>query len=158
MSEAAFEKSYELRGLLLPLSKGNLLLPNAAVVEVLSYPEVTASTADLPDWVLGRFDWRSLSLPLISWDHLLDQEMTEDKGQRKRVAVCHLFSTKKKRSFVGVEVRGMPSLVSVTEADLQAEADSADTEACILGSIRMQDVMARIPDLDGLGKLLSSLG
>jgi len=158
MSEATFEKSYELQGLLLPVMDGNLLLPNAAVVEVLSYPAVTAADTDTPDWILGYFEWRNLSLPLISWGHLLGQDVTEDQGQRKRVVVCHLFSADKKQSFVGVEVRGLPSLVPVTKAGLQAEDDSADAETCTLGTVKIQDVSARIPDLDGLGKLLSSLG
>ena len=73
MPEAATEKSHELRGLLLPVSDANLLLPNATVVEVLSYPDVTRADAGSPDWYLGKFIWRHLTLPLISWGHLSGQ-------------------------------------------------------------------------------------
>ena len=158
MSEAAFEQGYELRGLLLPLMDSNLLVPNAVVVEVLSYPEVTGAATDAPDWYLGRFDWRNLSLPLISWDYLQGGEVTVDEGQRKHVAVCHLFSADDTVSFVGVETHGLPTLVSVTKADLEAEIDSADAESCRLGEVRVQGIIASIPDLDALGKMLAPLG
>ncbi len=158
MSEAEFEQSHELRGLLLPLMGSNLLLPNAAVVEVLSYPKVTGAATDTPVWYLGRFDWRNLPLPLISWDYLQGLDVTVDEGQRKRVVVCHLFSADDTVSFVGVETRGLPILVSVTKADLEAEDDSADSESCILGEVRIQGIIVRIPDLDALGKMLTFLG
>ena len=155
MSKSASEQDHTLSGFLLPLTGGSLLLPNAVVVEVLGYPETIASVADRPDWYLGRFGWRSLSLPLVSWERLMGQAATADAGQRKGVAICHLFSADDSASFVGLETSGLPRLVTVTEAGLQALADSAVPESCILGEVRLQEIRAHIPDLDALGKLLA---
>lgn len=148
----------EIRGLLLPLAGSNLLLPNAAVVEVLRLPEVSDPPTDAPDWFKGRFEWRHISLPLVSWDHLLGQEVSGDKGGRRRVAVCHLFSAGKSRTFVGIETYGMPNLLTVVEADLEVEDDLADKKSCILGEVTVKGVDARIPDLDALGKKIKALG
>ncbi len=157
MSEVAIEPSDELRGLLLPLGNGNLLLPNAAVVEVLIYPPVKKPAANMPDWYLGRFRWRNLALPLVSWDSLMSLAVTTEEGLRKRVAVCHLFSAGDAGSFVGLETIGLPSLVSITEAELRAETDSADPESFILGELSLQGVVARIPDLGALAKMIASV-
>lgn len=154
MSETATGQDHALRGILLPIADRKLLLPNAAVVEVLSYPETIEPAADTPDWYVGRFDWRSLSLPLVSWGHLMGQVVTTDGQRHKGVAICHLFSADQSVSFVGLETSGLPSLVSVTEAGLQAQAGSAEPEACILGEVSLQDIRAYIPDLDALGKIL----
>jgi len=156
MSETASGKNHALKGILLPIAGSKLLLPNAAVVEVLSYPETIEPAEDTPGWYVGCFDWRGLSLPLVSWGCLMGQVVTEDGQRHKGVAICHLFSADHTASFVGLETSGLPSLVSVTEAGLQAQAGSAEPEACILGEVRLQDIRAHIPDLDALGAKLIS--
>lgn len=154
MSKTASGKNRALNGILLPIAGSKLLLPNAAVVEVLSYPETIEPVADTPDWYLGRFGWRSLSLPLVSWGCLMGQVVATDGQRHKGVAICHLFSADHAASFVGLETSGLPSLLAVTEVDLRGKAGAADPESCILGEVSVQNIRAHIPDLDALGKMI----
>lgn len=154
MTKEPSDQHPALSGLLLPLAGGNLLLPNAAVVEVSGYPETIEPVAGSPDWYLGHFDWRGLTLPMVEWERLMGLPAVADPGGRKSVAICHLFSADDTALFVGVETTGLPRLVPVTEAGLQAQAESAVPESCILGEVRLQDVMAYIPDLDALGRMI----
>ena len=153
MGEGDHELDPVVAGLLLPLAHGNLLLPATVVVDLLGYPENVHPAADHPDWLGGWFDWRGLSLPLVSWERLAGQ--SGNTGSRKRVVVCHLFASDEVASFVGLEITGLPRQLSVKEADLQARAGSADPESCILAEVRVQDSPAYMPDLDALGKILA---
>ena len=158
MTKAASQRQHTLSGLLLPLTGSNLLLPNAAVVEVSGYPETIEPVAGAPDWYLGHFDWRGLSLPLVRWERLMGRPVAADPATRKSAAICHLFSAGHAGSFVGLETSGLPRLVTVTEAGLKAKADSAAPGSCVMGKVRVQDTMAYIPDLDALGGVIGSLG
>lgn len=158
MTKTGSQRQHTLSGLLLPLTGSHLLLPNAAVVEVSGYPEKIEPVAGAPDWYLGHFDWRGLSLPLVEWERLMGWPAAADPAVRKSVAICHLFSAGHAGSFVGLETSGLPRLVSVTEAGLKAKTDSAAAGSCILGKVRVQDTMAYIPDLDALGGVIGSLG
>lgn len=155
MAKARHDQSHVLSGLLLPLTGCKLLLPNAAVVEVVGYPETIEPVADTPDWYLGRFGWRGLSLPLVEWERLVGRPATVDPGERKSIAICHLFSVGHAAAFVGLETSGLPRLVPVTEAGLQAQVDSAVPKSCILGEVGLQDTRTYIPDLDALGGMIA---
>lgn len=157
MPEASIEISHELRGLLLPVGDSNLLLPNATVVEVLIYPEVTQAEAGSPDWYLGEFIWRHLSLPLVSWEHLSGLAGVIDTQQRKRVAVCHLTGVGNEAHFVGLQTSGMPRLIPVSRKLIQAQADSADDETCVQGELKIEDALAHIPDMKALGQMITEL-
>ena len=153
MSETSTGQDPSVEGLLLPLAEGNLLLPSAVVVELLGYPETVTPGENTPDWLAGRFDWRGLSLPLVSWDYPAEQAGSA-RGLRKHIVVCHLFSTGDGAPFAGLEITGLPRRVSVTKADLQVRAGSADPKSCILAEARVHDSLVRIPDLDALGRML----
>ena len=47
----------EIRGLMIPVTNGRVLLPNASVAEVitLSTPE---KVPNAPEWLMGRINWR----------------------------------------------------------------------------------------------------
>lgn len=150
------EQQHTLSCLLLPLAAGNLLLPNAAVVEVSAYPAAIEPVEHAPDWYAGRFRWRGLSLPLVEWERLMGQSATVDPDRRKSLAICHLFSADAAALCMGLEISGLPRLLALTQAGLQTQVDSAVPESCILGAVRLQDTVAWIPDLDALGRMIVS--
>ena len=59
----------DIRGVLIQIAGGRLLLPNATVSEVLSFapPEPLEGA---PDWILGSIRWRGWQLPLVAWARL----------------------------------------------------------------------------------------
>jgi chemosensory pili system protein ChpC len=70
------EQPREIRGLMIQITNGRLLMPNANVSEV-----ITLSTPDrvpnAPDWLLGRVSWRGWRLPLISFSLLAGMALDE---------------------------------------------------------------------------------
>ncbi|WP_456406948.1 chemotaxis protein CheW [Thiolapillus sp.] len=146
----------ELQGLLIPQRQTPLLLPSAAVIEILGYREIAEDASDA-GWLLGSFSWRNLVLPLVSMERVLGVER-EGKRGRKRIIVVHVFSDKLKVPFIGIEATGMPRMVNLNEDTLEIVAgDPWPQDWPICDKVKVQDVEALIPDLDRLGALLTEV-
>ncbi len=74
---AETNSSNEIRGVLLPLNSGKLLLPNAAISEVVSYRQPERLDGDKPGWLLGHFSWRQQQIPLVCFDSLVGQQAVD---------------------------------------------------------------------------------
>ncbi len=143
-----------LRCLLLPLAGSNLLLPANAVVEVL--PDANIEPVDgSPGWMLGRVEWRSVSVPLVSFEALAGGALPAP-GQCCRVAVCRTLSGSGELDFHGLLLQGIPRIVQVRESELtllQSESDSAP----VLSRVEVRGQLAVIPDLERLEQHLHHL-
>ncbi len=143
--------------LLIPQRQTPLLLPSASVIEIIGYRELKEGGEAAPAWLLGRFEWRHLQLPLISMERLLGVERQRRRG-RKRIIVIHVFDERLKYPFVGVDATGMPRLVNIDEAALKVEASEGwPLEWPVLYKVSVQGNEALVPDLDRLGDLIVSL-
>jgi len=157
MSDRAENSVQEVQGLLIPQRQLPLLLPSAAVIEIIGYRELIKERDDVPGWLLGHFEWRHLMLPLISMERLLGVEREERRG-RKRIIVIHVFDDELEHPFIGVEATGMPRLVNVNERSLSVETGEEWPEDWpVLYKARVQETEALIPDLDRLGRLALEL-
>ncbi|WP_456378371.1 chemotaxis protein CheW [Thiolapillus sp.] len=148
--------AHELQGLLIPQRQMPLLLPAAAVIEILGYREINENTTEA-SWLLGSFSWRNLVLPLISMERVLGVER-EGKRGRKRIIIVHVFSDKMKTPFIGIEATGMPRLVTLNEDNLElVEGDPWPDDWPISDRVKVQEAEALIPDLERLGALLQKI-
>ncbi len=149
----------QIQGLLIPQRQLPLLLPSAAVIEILGYRELRQPEAGHPAWLLGHFEWRHLWLPLISMERLLGVEREQPAGRRrgrKRIIVIHVFDERLEHPFVGVDATGMPRMVNVNEEVLQvAPRGPWPDDWPVLYKVQVQETEALIPDLDRLGRLVA---
>jgi len=149
--------SPEVQGLLIPQRQTPLLLPSASVIEIIGYRELSGDDGDAPSWMLGRFEWRHLMLPLVSMERLLGVERQARRG-RKRIIVIHVFDERLEHPFIGVDATGMPRLVNINSESLQAEEKHDWPEEWpVLYKVKVQETEALVPDLDRLGELAASL-
>ncbi len=150
----------DLQGLLIPQRQTPLLLPVSTVIEILGYREIMDADSEA-GWLLGRFSWRNLTLPLISMERLLGVEREERRGRgrgRKRIIVVHVFSDRLDAPFVGIEATGMPRMVRLNEKNLAVmEDESWPGDWPISYKVSVQEAEALIPDLDRLGELVADL-
>ncbi|MCW8906549.1 MAG: chemotaxis protein CheW [Sedimenticola sp.] len=153
MSEV--ESGGEVRGVLLPLRQGQLLLPNAAVCEVVSYRQPDPLEGDGPGWVLGRFNWRNHAMPLVSYEALLDQEEGEI-GHRARVAICNTLSGDTLMPYIGILLNSAPHLVRITEQMIETQAGVQEAPM-VKAAVSVNGVAALVPDLDALEAALADL-
>lgn len=146
----------EVRGVLLPLQEGQLLLPNATVCEVVSYRSPDAVSSAVPDWILGAFGWRNHAVPLVSYERILGQESGEI-GHRARVAIVNTLNGNDRLPYIGILLRSAPHLVRVTEDTIAPAAADQPPAAMVASRAVVNGVDALIPDLDALESALAEL-
>ena len=141
----------EIRGLMIQITNGRLLLPNANVSEVitLSTPD---RVANAPDWLLGRVNWRGWRLPLISFSLLAGMALDE-RATGGRVCVMKALSGHPKMPFIALLAQGFPRLTTINIDQLVPLGDSFG-RAGVLMDVMLRDDQAVIPDLAKVEQLI----
>lgn len=138
----------EIRGLMIPVANGRLLLPNATVAEVITYsaPERAAAA---PDWLLGLVGWRGWRVPLVSFPRLAGIGR-EDNFTQTKIAVLKALGGNPKLPFVALLTQGFPRLVTVTPDSLVPTDESGKRAVGVHSEVLVRDDPAIIPDLDAI--------
>jgi chemosensory pili system protein ChpC len=148
------ESTQEIRGVLIQVEGARLLLPNAAISEVLSFAPPDA-VPGAPDWLLGRIRWRGWQLPLVSFARL-SGVADEQGGLGNKVIVLKALGGDQRAPYFALLTQGFPRLVTVSRERLVSdpEAQSGLPEA-VSALVALNDDEAWIPDL---GYVESSIG
>ena len=146
--------SHDIRGVLIQVAGGRLLLPNATIAEVLSYadPEPVANT---PDWLLGRIRWRGWQLPLIAFSRL-SGIADERGGLGSKVVVLKALGGDAKAPYFAILTQGFPRLVTVSQDTVVADAHDED-EALpngVQGRVLLNEDPALLPDLERVESMI----
>lgn len=142
----------DIRGVLIQVTGARLLMPNAAIAEVLSYadPEPVEGT---PDWLLGQVRWRGWQLPLVAFSRLTGIA-EEQPGLGNKMIVLKAFGGQGKVPFFAVLTQGFPRLVTVSRNGLvPVESDEA-LPAGVLGRVELNDDPALLPDVARLEAMI----
>jgi len=150
------KKRAEIRGVLLPLQSGQLLLPNMLMSEVIGYREPDEIPVGSPDWLLGVIVWRHLPVPVVSFDVLLGAPQ-QGAGHRARIALCKTISEASTRPYTAFLLQSIPRLVSVTEKSISAIASDNRQNPLLAHHVNINDQEAWIPDLDALEQSLTEV-
>jgi chemosensory pili system protein ChpC len=139
------QDSDDIRGVLIQVAGGRLLLPNATIAEVLSYAEPEADASGV-DWLLGRMRWRGWQLPLVAFSRLAG--IGEDKpGLGSKVIVLKALGGDRRLPFFAVVTQGFPRLVTVSRTALSIESQDAPLPRGVQAFVRLNDEPALLPDL-----------
>jgi len=142
-------KQFEaVHSLLLPLNKEVLILPNAAVAEIVPYSEAD-QVNDAPQWFLGQLSWRERRIPFISFELASDGEAGKIH-KHCRIAVLNTLNGNSKLPYIAVLSQGLPSLQLVRPNNIQY-ADSAIVQRqSIKAYVNLNGIAAIVPDIDDL--------
>jgi len=140
--------SHDIRGVLIQIAGGRLLLPNATIAEVLSFadPDPVANT---PDWLLGRIRWRGWQLPLIAFSRL--SGIAEEKGGLgSKVIVLKALGGDAKTPYFALLTQGFPRLVTVSQDTVMADAHAEDETLPngVQARVLLNEDQALLPDLE----------
>jgi chemosensory pili system protein ChpC len=144
----------ELATLLLPVFGKQLVLPNVTVAEIIPYVEAQAE-ADVPGWYLGRFSWRNISVPLVSFE-AINAEAFTSQGKTRRIAVLNGIVDGEKLPFCGIVTQGSPRLMRVMPDEV-ANDESGHTGPAELATVLISGEPAVIPDIDFIQQQLLAL-
>jgi chemosensory pili system protein ChpC len=137
--------SRDIRGVMITVGDGRLLLPNASVAEVITYSD-PEPVGDAPPWLLGRVRWRGWRLPLLSFAKFAGWD-EEEGSYGAKVAVLKALGGNPKLPFFAVRSQGFPRLVTVPQSALQEAHDIKETPLGIHSRVVLNDEAAVVPDM-----------
>ena len=145
--------SQDIRGVLIQVAGGRLLLPNATIAEVLSYAD-PEPIADAPDWLLGRIRWRGWQLPLVAFARL-SGIAEEQGGLGSKVIVLKALGGDPKAPYFAILTQGFPRLVTVARDTVVTDttSDEALPEG-VQARVLLNEDEALLPDLEHIEVLV----
>ena len=145
---------HDIRGVLIQVAGGRLLLPNATIAEVLSYAD-PEPVADTPDWLLGRIRWRGWQLPLIAFSRLTGLA-SESGGLGSKVIVLKALGGDPKFPYFALLTQGFPRLVTVSPDTVVADGGDADDTlpAGVQCRVMLNQDHDFLPDLEGIERMI----
>lgn len=135
----------ELATLLIPVTGKQLVLPNVTVAEIIPYVE-PVTEAGKPEWYLGKFSWRNISVPLVSFEGL-NQEPVAGPHRERRIAVLNGLVNNQLLPFCAIVAEGVPRLMRVMSDEVSIDEDATPGPAEI-SRVLVSGEPAVIPDID----------
>lgn len=143
----------EVYSLLMPVHDGRIIVPRAAVAEVMGYSKPKHRPDDAPAFVLGYVEWQGQRIPLVSFEAARGHDVPE-LGRRTRIAVVFGIAGRLEPNVFAVVTQGYPYLVRVNENVLQRE-DMETDDPLVLARVRMANEKPFIPNLEKLEALIA---
>ena len=133
--------------LLIPLHEETMLLPNAAVAEVIAYSE-PETISDAPDWLLGWLSWRDRKVPLISFEIASGRKIPDDI-QGNRIAVLNTLNSNPRVPYIAVMIQDIPKL-HLIQPDSVTDRDDVEPRQSVAGQLLADGQPVLVPDIDDL--------
>lgn len=137
----------------IPIRGLSLLLPSATIAEVVSAPELSPVPLSEP-WLLGAIGWRTLGVPVISFEAVLGSAPSAPVVGSK-VVILYPFPGRADWEFVGLLTASEPRPRSIDGAEV-VSVDAADLpdSSYVASGMKHRGTLLAIPDLAALQKLL----
>lgn len=150
------ENIREVYSLLVPLENGRIILPRAAVAEVVGFAKPKDRPDDAPAFLLGYIHWQKQRIPLVSFEAACGKPVPE-MGRRARIAIIFGIEGKLGEPNVyALVTQGYPYLVRVNEGVLKLEEmEEGDESGPVLCRARMANERPKIPDIGKLELMLA---
>jgi len=139
--------------LLLPVAGPALMVPNAAVAELITQNTVT-TVEGAPDWLLGRGSWRGLDIPLIAFDRLAG-ERDEVPPSSGRFVVLFGLEQEGAPAFYSLRIERLPRSETVDRDSLKAADNPGHDSEFVAMRTMLGDHECLIPDFDAIGRALA---
>jgi chemosensory pili system protein ChpC len=146
--------SNELYSLLIPLGQERLIVPRAAVAEVVGW-QVPQPMEGTPQWYVGTIQWSGRPVPVISVEAACGQK-TPAPGGRTRIVILVGITGELVSGYFGVITQGFPQLVRVSPEVVRADTSRTFPERSpIACQVRMVNEFPLIPDFERLEQMIS---
>lgn len=142
----------EIRGVMLPVTGGRVLVPNTTMAEVITYAH-PAVVEGGPAWLLGRIAWRGWGLPVVAFSALAGVA-GEESTDNARVAILKALSGHPRLPYFGVLTQGFPRLTLVSEDMLVPDPRAQVLPLGVREQVFVHNDLAWIPDLATVEELV----
>ena len=147
------QQQRDIRGVLISVSQGRLLLPNASIAEVITFSE-PEPVENAPEWMLGLIRWRGWRLPLLSFSRFAGWS-DEEAAVGAKVVVLKALGGNPKLPYFAILSQGFPRLVTVSQDALLDSHSVKDLPLGIFSNVTLNGDPAAVPDLLSLDLLIA---
>lgn len=129
---------------LVPQFETQLLLPRASVVQVIDSEKLDI-VVDLQGGVLGKLQWQGWTIPLVSFESILNGTIPKFNRDTKAV-ILHSLIDDAVTPYIAVTSQGVPQDIEISEAkiDMTEMSDSDFIQSKVYVN---SDIQAYIPEL-----------
>ena len=139
----------------IPLAETSLLVPSAAVAEVVTAGSL-APVPGSPHWLVGVLGWRLQAVPVISFEALMGAAATAP-AEASKIVVFYPLPGRKPHEFFGVLTRSEPRPQSIDAVSaIAAEPDDLPDTPYLAAGLKTDGQLLAIPDFDALRALFYS--
>jgi chemosensory pili system protein ChpC len=137
----------------IPLASLSLLVPSASIAEVATLTPITPVPFAAP-WLIGVVGWRTLAVPVVSFEALLTGKPVAPQAQ-SRIVILYPLPGRGNEDFIGVLTASEPRPRTIDAAAAVA-ATSADfpSSPYIASGLRVESRAMAIPNFETLKKVL----
>lgn len=141
------DASLSIRCMVLPLSSINLVVPNSAVAEIISY-SAPKKLADCSDWFRGVVLWRGVSVPVIAVEEMCSIDSAQ-VGPRARLAILYNPNKDEQLPYFGVQMQGIPRAY-LAKSDSMQSCSGPSPGQYLISYIGEQHAASAIPNFDAI--------
>ncbi len=140
----------QLYAVLLAIHQDTLLLPNAAVAEVLPRDALQVVATGTSQWLVGHCDWNNRRVPVVRFEQL-NNARTKADPRRERLVVLNSLGRHLPSGHLAVVAQGYPHLVTLNRSAMRATPlRETDRDDLVLSRVRIANQEALIPSLEQL--------
>ena len=145
----------ELYAVLVSLASDTLLVPNAAIAEVVSIDNLRGPADGLPPWIAGSVSYNNRELAVVRFEVLNGGSAVED-SRRTRLAIVQPVTTALRTGQYALVCQGYPHLVTLNRTALRKEElVSTDNADVVFTRVSIANTNALIPNLEKVEQLLA---
>ncbi len=136
----------------IPLRGSTLLVPSANIAEVINAGDFTPVPL-APSWLLGAFAWRTLAVPVVSFEGMLGGAVTAPTSGSSKVVILYPLPGRRDWEFFAIltHAEPRPQTIDPAHAVAATSAELPDTPYIAAG-LKLGDRLLVIPDLEVLKK------
>lgn len=136
----------------IPLRGPTLLMPSANIAEVINVSDFTPVPL-APAWLLGAFAWRTLAVPVVSFEGLMGGTVTAPTPTSK-IVILYPLPGRRDWEFYAIltHAEPRPQTIDPARAVAATSAELPDTPYVAAG-LKLDGRLLAIPDLEALKKV-----
>jgi len=146
-----------LRCIILTTRSELVIVPNAAVAEIVPVQDVT-NDEEKPGWYLGNTRWRGVDLPLISFE-AAGGDAAHTVRINTQVAVLYTMGqdADRKHPYVGLVISGVPHVSHFSWDQIKPNTEVENRNPMVAQKVRVNGAAANILDLVNIESMLDEV-
>lgn len=156
MSVATEQSVENLTVLTVNIHGSQMVLPDAAIAEIIDFQPTHAETDDMPTWYLGTLPWRGLQIPLVSLEGM-NHDAFFTQSRSLKIIVMHGFTQVGQMPYWAFVAMETPRMQRIDRNRLQPADGDSDINAVTAMWATLDGETVMLPDLHVIEQQLLQL-